>query len=74
MERHGKIIIFIGIAIIIVGFIVWLLGDKLRFIGRLPGDINIQRGNVRVFIPFTTMILASILLSFLFWLLQKISR
>lgn len=74
MEKQGKIIILLGIVIIVIGVIVWLLGDKLRFIGRLPGDINFQRGNVRVFIPITTMLLASILLSLIFWLVQKFGR
>jgi hypothetical protein len=74
MENKGKIIILIGIAIVVIGIIVWLLGDKLRFIGRLPGDIRYEKGNVHVFIPITTMLLASILLSLLFWLVQKFGR
>jgi DUF2905 family protein len=74
MERQGKIIVFVGIAIVIAGLIVWLFGDKLRFIGRLPGDIRINRGNVKVFIPVTTMLLASVLLSLIFWLVQKFGR
>ena len=64
----------VGVAIVIAGLIVWLLGDKLRFIGRLPGDIRIDRDNVKVFIPITTMLLVSIFLSLIMWLVQKMGR
>ena len=74
MERQGKIIILIGILVIVAGLIVWLFGDKLRFIGRLPGDIRIDRSNVKIFIPITTILLASVVLSLIFWLVQKMGR
>jgi len=74
MEKQGKWIVFVGICIVVVGLLVWLLGDKLRFLGRLPGDIRIDRGNVKVFIPLTTMLLVSVLLSVVFWLLQRLGK
>ncbi|HXS36244.1 MAG TPA: DUF2905 domain-containing protein [Flavipsychrobacter sp.] len=74
MERLGKMVIIGGAAIVVIGIIIWLLGDKLRFLGRLLGDIRIERENVRVYIPITTMILISVLLSAILWLIQKIIR
>ena len=74
MERQGKLIIFIGILVVLAGGIVWLFGDKLRFIGRLPGDIRIDSGNMKVFIPITTMLLASALLTLISWVVQKFIR
>jgi hypothetical protein len=71
MERVGKLVIITGIVIVVAGVAIWLLGDKLRFLGRLPGDIRIERENVRVFIPITTMILVSAALSLILWLIQK---
>jgi hypothetical protein len=71
MERVGKLVIITGIVIVVAGVVIWLLGDKLRFLGRLPGDIRIERENVRVFIPITTMILVSVVLSLILWLIQK---
>jgi hypothetical protein len=71
MERVGKLVIITGIVIVVAGVAIWLLGDKLRFLGRLPGDIRIERENVRVFIPITTMILVSVVLSLILWLIQK---
>ena len=71
MERIGKLVIITGIVIVVAGVVIWLLGDKLRFLGRLPGDIRIEKENVRVFIPITTMILVSVVLSLILWLIQK---
>jgi hypothetical protein len=71
MDKIGKAIIFFGVTIIIIGFIIWLAGDKLKFLGRLPGDIRIERENYRVYIPITTMILVSLLFSLILWLIQK---
>ncbi len=72
MERTGKLIMISGFLVSVLGFIIWQWGDKFRFLGRLPGDIRIERENVKVFIPVTTMILVSILLSIILWLIQKL--
>ncbi len=50
----------IGGLIILVGAIVFLFGDKLGFLGNLPGDIKIERENTKVYFPITTMILLSL--------------
>jgi hypothetical protein len=44
------------------GVIIYFFGDKLRWIGHLPGDINIERENFRFYFPVTTLILLNILL------------
>jgi hypothetical protein len=71
MERQGKLIMLIGALVVLAGLIVWLAGDKLRFLGRLPGDIRWESDNTKVFIPITTMILVSVVLSLIMWLVQK---
>lgn len=58
----GKIIIFAGGIIVLIGVIIYFFGDKLHWIGHLPGDINIQRENFRFYFPVTTLILLNILL------------
>ncbi|MBZ0099946.1 MAG: DUF2905 domain-containing protein, partial [Taibaiella sp.] len=63
MERFGKTIIIIGILVVVAGVIIWMFGDKLRWLGRLPGDIRIERENFRFYMPITTMIIVSIVLS-----------
>ncbi len=68
----GKYIIVIGLFIIIIGVLIYFYGDKLTWIGRLPGDIKISRGNLKIFLPLTTMILISVLLTLLLNLFKKL--
>lgn len=65
----AKALILIGIILIAIG-VAWLLAEKLGF-GRLPGDIVIERENVRIYIPVMTSIIISIALSLLFWLFNR---
>jgi hypothetical protein len=71
MENLGKILIIVGIVLVVAGVIVYFGGNKLHWLGHLPGDINIVRENVRIFIPITTMILISALLSLIMYLIRK---
>ncbi|MBS1257578.1 MAG: hypothetical protein MAG551_00622 [Candidatus Scalindua arabica] len=66
----GKIIIYIGLFLVVIGFI-FMLGSKLPFIGKLPGDIAIERKNYNFYFPVTTCIIISIILSFVLWLFNK---
>lgn len=66
-----KLIIYFGITLIIVGLIWHFFGDKLSWIGNLPGDIKIDNGNTKIFFPITTMILVSILFSFIMWFIRR---
>ena len=74
MDRVGKAVIALGLLVVIAGVIIWLFGDKLRFLGRLPGDIRIERENFRLYIPITTMVLASLLLTLVMWLIQRFGK
>lgn len=71
-SQLGKWIILIGLIIVLIGGIVWLFGDKLSWIGRLPGDIRYEGDNVNFYFPITTMILLSLLLSFLMSLITRL--
>ena len=66
----AKIIIFIGLLLVAIG-LVCMAGNKLPFIGKLPGDIAIERKNYSFYFPVTTCIVISIVLSFIFWLFNK---
>jgi hypothetical protein len=59
----GKYIILIGGAIVIVGLVIYFFHDKLHWIGHLPGDIRIEKENVRFYFPITTMVVFSLLLT-----------
>lgn len=62
--------------LIVLGLVVLLLGlgwpwlSKLP-LGRLPGDLVFERSNLKFYFPFTTMLLASLLLSILLWLFRR---
>jgi len=71
MPHLGKILIIAGIILIITGIVVYFAGDKLGWIGHLPGDIRIEKENMRFYFPITTMIILSIVASFIFWLIRK---
>lgn len=78
MEFNGsnlpKLLILAGVALIVTGLLVWLLQGRLgwlSWLGRLPGDIRIERENFRFYAPITTMILLSLLLSLLIRTVQR---
>ena len=64
-----KTIIAIGVLLVVIG-LAWPWLAKLN-LGRLPGDIVIDRENFRFYFPLTTMILASVVLSLVLWLFRK---
>ena len=68
----GKSLIALGLVIAAVGVIIILLGrfPSLR-IGRLPGDIYIERENFRFYFPLATSIILSIVLSLLLWFFRR---
>jgi uncharacterized protein HemY len=64
-----RTLIIIGILILIAGLLwPWLV--KLP-IGKLPGDIVIDKPNFRLYIPITTMIIVSLLITLILWLFRK---
>ena len=69
MQFHalGKFLILCGGLLVVFGAVLILI-NKAPFIGRLPGDICIQKKNFTLYFPITTSIIVSIVLSALFWL------
>ncbi len=65
-----KLLIGTGILLILIGLLAWALQGRLGWIGRLPGDIAIERENFRFYFPITTMLLLSLLLSALLRLIR----
>ncbi len=64
-----KTLIIIGAAIIALGLLwPWVVKSPL---GRLPGDIIIEKPNLKIFIPITTMIVVSAIISVVLWILRK---
>jgi hypothetical protein len=69
-----------GWALVIVGLIIagigliWVLAPNLPPLGRLPGDIVIERQNSRFYIPIVTCIVISVVLSLVMWLIRAVVR
>lgn len=70
MHDLGKLLFILGIALVIVGAILWKTGG-LGGLGQLPGDIFVRKGNSTFYFPIVTCILISIALSLLSWFFRK---
>ncbi len=67
----GRMLLFIGVALAVIGLLM-MLGDRLPLrLGRLPGDIVIRGRNSVLYIPITTSILISVILSLVLWLIRR---
>ena len=70
MSEVGKLLIVCGLSIAAIGVVVVLAG-RLPWIGRLPGDIYVRRGNFTFYFPLATSILVSVGLTLIFWLIGR---
>jgi hypothetical protein len=74
MADFGRTFVLLGVVLVVVGAVMWLVGaagGKIPFLGRLPGDIHIQRGNWSFYFPLTTSILLSLLLTLILALISR---
>lgn len=60
-----------GAGILVAGVVIYFFGDKLHWLGRLPGDIRIEREHTRFYFPIATMLLLSLLLTLIVNILRK---
>ena len=65
----GKILIIIGFILIVIGIIV-SYRDRIPFLGKLPGDIAIEKGNFRFYFPIATSIVLSLIFSLLLYFIN----
>jgi hypothetical protein len=66
----GRALIVLGIVLVGVGLLLSFVG-KVPWLGRLPGDIHVQRGSWSFYFPLATSLLLSVVLSLLFWLFGR---
>ena len=74
MADLGKILLGLGLVMIVLGGLLLLAGGsagKVPWLGRLPGDISIEREHWRFYFPLGTSILLSLVLSLLLWLFSR---
>jgi Protein of unknown function (DUF2905) len=70
MNDVGKILIAFGLLIALVGVVLVLVG-RVPWIGRLPGDIHLQRGNWTFYFPLATSLLLSFVLTLIFYVIGR---
>jgi hypothetical protein len=70
LHTLAKIVIVLGVIITLSG-VLMLFGNKLPFIGKLPGDILIQKKNFTFYFPVTTLIIVNLLIIFILYLLKN---
>jgi uncharacterized membrane protein YkgB len=70
LGAFGKLLILLGVLIIVIGLLL-LVGEKIPWVGRLPGDIIIRKKNFTFYFPLATSIIISIILTLLFTLFRK---
>jgi len=68
----GILLIAAGLALVLIGLAVTT--GLLDWFGRLPGDIRIERGNTRVYVPITSMVIVSIALSLVVHIVARFFR
>ncbi|MFH1371476.1 MAG: DUF2905 domain-containing protein [Planctomycetota bacterium] len=71
-QQIGKLLILIGLIIVLLGALFLLLGHLGLF--KLPGDLQFGSKNWRVFIPITSCLIISIVLTLLLWLISYLRR
>jgi len=69
----GWSLVIVGLVIAGLG-LIWVLAPHLPRPGRLPGDVVIERGNARIYIPVVTCLVLSLVLNLIIWLIRLVAR
>lgn len=72
MQDFGKVLVYIGILLVVVG-LVWQVGGKFLSLGRLPGDIVVEKENFKFYFPVATSIIISVVLSIILWIFRRLN-
>ncbi len=70
MKSAGLLLVLVGLALVVVGLLAY--SGALSWFGRLPGDLRWEGEHTRVYVPLTSMILISVVLSLVAFLLRRI--
>jgi Protein of unknown function (DUF2905) len=71
MQEVGKFILIIGLVLVAVGALLWRFPGLFGWVGRLPGDVSVQKGNFSFYFPIVTCILISVIVTLLSWLFRR---
>lgn len=71
MDSLARTLVVVGVALVALGLLLYL-HPSLPVLGRLPGDLRIERGNLRIYLPVTSCLVVSLVLSGVLWILSKL--
>ena len=70
MHDVGRYLVIIGAIVVVIGWLLWT-GLTPKWLGRLPGDVRIERGNFSLYFPIVTCIVVSLILTLIFSLFRR---
>ena len=70
LQPLGRLLIVAGLVLAALGLLL-TLGGKIPGLGRLPGDVVVERGSFRFYLPLATSLLLSLILTGVLWLLRR---
>ena len=71
-QQTGKYILIAGLLMVAAGIVIYFFHDHFKWIGKLPGDIRIEKDNFRFYFPISTMIIFSLILTIIITIIKKI--
>ena len=74
MAEMGRMLVMLGVALVVIGGIVMLLGRTGLPLGRLPGDVLYRGKNTTFYFPLASSILISVVLSIVLFLIERLKR
>jgi NAD/NADP transhydrogenase beta subunit len=69
MRSVGPVLVVLGVCLVLLGALAW--SGALSWFGRLPGDIRLGGAHTRIYIPITSMIIVSAVLTVLLWIFRR---
>lgn len=70
-QQTGKYIVIVGLIIVLTGILIYFFHNYFKWVGKLPGDIRIEKGNFRFYFPLATMIVVSIVVTILIHIFKR---
>lgn len=71
-QQTGKFVILAGVIVVIAGLLIYFFHNRINWLGRLPGDIRIERENFKFYFPLATMLLLSLLLTLIINIIRRL--
>jgi hypothetical protein len=71
-QQTGKYLLVAGLLIVVAGIVIYFFHDHFKWIGKLPGDIRIEKESFRFYFPISTMIIFSLILTIIITIIKKI--